>query len=514
MKRLICFMALAFVIFSAIIAFAEAEITPEIKVELEDVTIEYSPNGYMPEATFTYPLSSSDIHYLAVDKLTSEPVELPLTNAGEYVVKAYAMLGEMEISDMANVTITPVIVTISVPYDKLRYTGEPIIPEYTVYPEWTAEYFQINVTYTYYKDNSPNSTKHVDAPNALGKYYVKMTPYGIGNNIECDGKAYILTIAESRGQKLSESKANAPLGSGIMCDLEDVEMLYNGEASKINYTVKPSCAMVELYYRLIGSSDEPTTTPPVEPGEYEVTAVICNQVLDRGTLIIKKRIPKYNLETVKYKYTPSGVVPYVTSADSNAVEFSISAYLVNENDELISSESLPLKKVGKYLLIINPTDTTHYEALYSPEYIYIEKCVPVISSAARNYEYDGFSKEISYDVTPTWLRPKCEIEYFEVDSQGNVKSSLGDEPPINVGKYIAEIKVKESENNEETSLKVHFEIEPSSKITVSRPEESETEYMFLGIATTEFVLAMIAVPLSLIVLFVVFVVVQRKKERK
>lgn len=478
-------------------------------ITIDDVTIEYSPEGYYPKASVSAPLTDVDVAYLVIDKNTSEPVELPLVNVGEYVVKAYATLNGEEVSDTANVTITPVKATIYVEYDKLRYTGDDVIPEYKVYPEWTADYFQINVTYTFYKEKNPSSATEVNAPHALGKYFVKMTPYGTGDNILCDGKAYILTIAEYGGKKLSESKASAPVASGITGKLKETTYTYNGEQQSVICEMTPKCAAVDIYYRLIGSNEAPTMDVPMEPGEYEVTAVLCNTVLDRSTMIINKKTPKYEMVETTYVYSPSGVVPRVRSLDDINMTFDITAYLVDENDAPISSETLPLKKTGKYLLVINPSDVEHYEAIFSPEYIYVEKCTPRITSEAKNYNYDGFSKNVTYSVYPSWV--ESEITYYIADKNGEATETLGKNAPINVGSYIAEIKVKETENVAQTSLKVYFSIEPSTLPTVSRPAESETEYFFIGIASPRFVFVMVAIPLALIALFFVFVFVQRKK---
>lgn len=505
MKKIFC----VFVMTMMCLAVLKMNAAAVSEIKLEDVTIEYTPEGYMPKAEFSEDLTESDICYLAINKESGLPVELPLVNVGEYVVKAYATIEESEISDIANVIITPVKAIISIDYDKLRYTGDEIIPEYTVYPEWTADLFQLNVTYTYYKSNDPKSAKLVNAPKQLGTYFVKMTPYGTGDNIECDGKAYILTIAENRGKKLSESKRTAPLGSGISGDVEDLNVVYNGIAPTIKYEMTPHAATPDLYFRLIGTNDEPVAELPTEPGEYEVTAVLCNQVIDRATLLIEKKIPTYTLEQTTYIYSPSGVVPHVTSREEPNLTFDIVAYLVDENDEPVSSQQLPLKKPGKYLLIINPSDITHYQTLYSPEYVYVEKCTPKITGETREFSYDGFAKNINYTVTPNWVNSK--IEYYSLDENGEIIPSLDTDPPINVGNYVAVIQVDETEYVKEASLKVYFSIDEAFSSTVSRPEQSKTEYLFLGKATPQFTFIMISIPLALIVLFFVIVFCGRKK---
>ena len=507
MKRLIYLLALV-AAFLGVIYVSAAE---TVMIDLEDVSVEYSPEGFTPSATLSSPLTDADVTYLAIDKKTSEPVEFPLSNVGEYTVKAFAIVDGVEVSDTAVVTITPVKATIYVEYDKLRFIAEDIIPEYKVYPEWTAEYFQINVTYMYYKEKNPSAATEVSCPKALGKYYVKMTPYGTGENIICDGKAYILTVAENGGKKLSEAKAAAPVASGITGKLTEATFTYNGLPQSVTCEMTPQCATADIYYRLIGSNNAPSMEVPKEPGEYEVTAVLCNQVLDRSTLIIEKKYPKYEMVETTYVYSPSGVVPRVRALEDLDLTFDITAFLVDENDQPVSMESLPLKKAGKYLLVINPTNTEHYEPIYSPEYIYVEKCTPRITSEARKYYYDGFSKNVTYSVYPNWI--ESNINYYEVDENGNILDSLGSQAPINVGDYVAEIKVDETENVAETSLKVYFSIEAKEVSIVSRPEESKTEYFFIGIASPRFIFIMIVVPLLLIIVFFVFVFTQRNRKR-
>lgn len=506
MKKLV-FVFVLVLSFFAVFQLTSAAASPTIKIN--DATVEYTPDGYMPSATVTSPLDERNISYLVIDKKTGEPVSLPITNAGEYTVKAYATVGGTEISDTANVTITPVKVTISIEYDRLRYTGDDIIPEYTVSPAWTADYFRMDITYTYYKNNNKDSAAVVQKPHALGTYFVKMTPIIDGNNFVCDGKAYILTVAESGGRKLSDSEASAPVGSGISAKLEDLTVVYDGNAPTVSFETAPFVATCQLYYRRIGTNDDQIVDVPKEPGEYEVTAVLCGKVLATSTLIIKKKIPTYSIEQTTYTYSPSGIIPLITSPDDDNLAFNISAFLVNENDEIISQASLPLKRAGKYLLIINPKLTTYYEDIYSPEYIYIEKCKPTISSDTHFFGYDSFPKRITYTISPEWV--ESGVSYYKINSDREIIESLGVDAPVNIGDYLAEIKVNETENVEGTVVKVYFSITATGAQAPARPHESKTEFVFIGEASTGFIVAMIALPLGMIALFVVLVFMQRKK---
>lgn len=491
-------------------ALGIAKVLAAPSLVLDDIEVEYTPEGYMPTVALNGLDHDLTIGFLAINKTTSAPESLPLVNVGEYVVKASVHVNGVEYTDVATIVIKPVKATIVVEYDKLAHTGEPIIPEYSVVPAWAEDYLNISSEY-YHIDNASETSTKVEAPTRIGKYFVKMSASEEQGNILCDGKAYVLTIAEKKGKKLSSDDASSPVGEDISAVLEEKTVIYTGESQNCGYTASPNVDCIDVYYRAIGSSEEPTMTPPVEPGEYEVFAVLCNVELDRNTFLIKKITPDYQLESDSYAYDPLGIIPKVTSPNNEELKFDLSVYAVDDELNTGDSVRLPIMEPGRYLIIINPVDTVHYESIYSSEYITVEKCVPTITTKTENFRYDGFEKAVAYEVLPSWAENN--IVYYELNKNGTIKTVLGSRPPINVGEYVAEITVPETNHVEGTTIKVDFSILEKPESNTSRGDVSKEDFFFLGIASAEFVAFAIFVPIALITIFLIYVYYQRKHNK-
>lgn len=496
----------------AVFSAAADDVTPVLT--MEDVSIEYTPQGYTPQAFADVESLNDEIQYLAVDVETSAPVSLPLVNAGEYRVKAYitGADGSETASVSSSVVITPVTVTVAVEYLTVAYTSEAVEPSYKILPEWAADYINIKASYTYFGEDGDGNffSESVTAPCNLGTYLTLMDDTGDNKNFCFAGKAYIFTVAERRGKKQSEAMAAQAVDPTIYCEIDNADITYSGYTNAVTYKCYPECLKPQIEYRQIDYSSDsgassPTTVPPTEPGEYTVTASLFDTVLATGTMVINKIVPELSLSKTEYQYTPNGVFPTVHDV---SVPCSFIAYSVNEDGSTGNRTALPLTSLGTYLIVINPVDTDHYESVYALNYITVVKATAVITTATQSFVYDGFENAISYNVDPSWA--ECEVRYYTLNADGEIKTQLGTQPPINVGKYMATIYVKDTENVELTSVSVYFSILRAQNVPKDA-ESTDPDFTFIGIASPYFIAFMLVLPAMLIIAFIFYIIRVKKK---
>ena len=476
---------------------------------LEDTVVEYSPDGYMPQAEVSMPELAEKIKYLAVDVSDSRPVPLPLTQAGEYRVKAYIDdPGYEDVSVTATIKVEPVQVSLSVKYLTEAYTSEPLMPECTVFPEWAAEYVSLDYSFIYFEEDDPSVSYAVDAPLGLGTYLTHISLGSGDPNFVCDGKTFIFTVDEHRGRRQYGDDALLPVDPLITCRLEGLTVTYDGSPHVPACECFPAVLEPQLTYRPVdytGAPSAPATDPPVEPGEYEVTASVCGVELATGTLVISKIVPEFSLGVTEYEYTPDGVMPLVSDT---SVPCTLIAYSVGEDDSVIEQVPLPLVELGRYLVVINPADTAHYESVYTLEYITVKKADVEINTASQTFVYDGFEKAIEYEVSPSWV--PCEVRYYTLEPDGSVRSQLGTKPPINVGSYMATVHVTDTANVEPRAVSVYFSITDADSHSLPAPADTGGQFTFIGPTSPVFVLTALVLPLVLIAAFITYISMRKR----
>ncbi|HPE95941.1 MAG TPA: hypothetical protein PLT66_07745, partial [Bacillota bacterium] len=403
MKRHVLLIILIFIL--AVLPWAVFSVIAEgvaPVLTMEDVSVEYTPDGYTPQAFADIESLNDEIQYLAIDVESSAPVSIPLVNAGKYRVKAYITdaSGTELASVSSNVVITPVTVTVAVEYLTVAYTSEDVEPSYKILPEWAAEYINIKTAYTYFGEDGDGIrfSQSVTAPHDLGTYLTLMDDTGSNGNFYFAGKAFIFTVAERRGKKQSEAMAAQSVDPTIYCEISDSTVTYSGYTNAVTCKCYPESLKLCIEYRKIdytANTGASTVIPPTEPGEYTVTASLFDTVLATGTVVINKIVPELSLSKTEYQYMPSGVFPTVPDT---SVPCSFIAYNINEDGSTGSRTALPLTSLGTYLIVINPVDTDHYESVYALNYITVVKATAVITTATQSFVYDGFEKAISYNV--------------------------------------------------------------------------------------------------------------------
>ncbi|HBL84553.1 MAG: hypothetical protein A2Y17_00880 [Clostridiales bacterium GWF2_38_85] len=486
-----------FVIASAETPMASTAARPELT--LEDRTVDFSPDGYIATATVNLPELESQIQYVAIRKSDSTPIAFPIVDAGEYYIRAYLPKTEAydEIESIATLIIKPIEATIVVRYTKEQYTGIDNPPDWGIEPTWAQEY--INIMTTYHKIDNYDSTSYepIEKPKNLGLYYVIMTPYGYENNFICNSKTFIYEIGETNGEALTYNEARLVVPADFRCDMTETTVEYNGNQIQMPFTAYPAIVNYKIEYRKInytGVQGEFQAQAPIEPGEYEVRATLLGQTISESVLIIEKIKPVFSIEAQDYEYTPLGIIPKVNSVYPTNVEYSFNAYLIDENDNsTIKPVEIPIKDAGRYLIVVNPSNLEHYEAVFTSEYINILPAKTSISANEQTFIYDGISKTPSYTVTPEWVQTN--IIYYKINDRGVVLEYYGTKPPVDTGTYYAMISVESSKNVLSTSTQVLMIIKTGDEVS---SESKSEKYLLIGDIDPIWFFVLIILPLILI----------------
>ncbi len=423
--------------------------SPALPFTFENVTIEYSPEGYMPEAKCEIEGISSLISYFAIDTVNSSPVSLPLTHPGTYQVFASFEGNEKyekaELS--AVVTIEPVKAKILTEYKTVAYSRLENPVSYTVTPSWAEEFLEISVEYYPIDSIDSYPSQKLSAPTDLGLYYTIFNVNSKTAGIVCENKYMIYEIAAYRGKKLSAEEKEASVPKDFKCTFQKLDTVYHeGKPVSVQYTLSPAAISGKILYKKIysnGTFTEYTSEPPSEPGEYICGYFLGNTCIGKGDIFIDKKEVSIILENETVEFSPDGIIPSA-SCENKDVEIAFTAFVLDKNGNVTMEEvPVPIKKCGKYSVLAYPRDTEHFKRTYSYGYIEITPSTPEIKVTETEFTFDGNEKQIGIEVSPKNISYSAQYYEWE-DRDSNIP--LGS-APSRAGKYYVIITAYDTEGN-------------------------------------------------------------------
>lgn len=416
---------------------------------LEDVTVSFSPEGYMPKAKCDVKELSSLISYVAIDTSTSSPVSLPLTSAGTYQVFASFQGNEKHEKAEASafVTITPVEAKIITDYKTVAYSRMENPVKYKISPEWAEEYLDVSIDYFPIESQSSFPTEKINVPTDLGLYYTVFNVKSNSAGVICENKYMIYEIAAYRGKKLSSKERSASVPESFKCTFQNINTVYNQDTPAVpQYSLSPVAISGKVLYKQSysdGTYSPYTETPPIAPGEYICSYFLDNTCIGEGKIFIDKKELEITIKNETVEYAPEGITPKA-EYDATDVPISFTAFALDENGAVTMEEvSVPIKKCGKYYVIAYPKDTEYFKRTYSYGYIEITPSTPEITITETEFIYDGKEKNIGIAILPSEV--SYSVDYYEWEDRNSKVSIIS--APSRVGKYLAVITTDDSSGN-------------------------------------------------------------------
>ena len=426
--------------------FAEGGVPEREKPILshEDEEIEFSPDGYFPEAVCSIEELKINISYFAINRATGESESFPLYGVGEYQI--VAVLEESEEYESAecawNVVINPVEAVVVTEYHTVAHTAMANPVPYSVEPEWAANYLEIRVSYKVVESLLEVAVEEINIPVSPGLYYTFIDAESKSEGVLCKDKCLVYEIAETQGRKLSHAEARATVPDWFNCKVEDLNEVYDGFSVEPTLEIYPAAAQVSLFYSEIkpdGSIGQPSEEPPADPGDYKAEAYILDKKVGTGQIVISKLVPDIIMESATYTYSPEGIYPSTATTVPEGIELTYRAYLAPEGEEVnVETVKVPIVGCGRFMILASPVDTQHYEEVRTHAFITVEPAVSAINVEDVEYRFDGTAKDASFSVSPDWAEYR--VEYLKMDEYGGV-ISRSDSKPLEVGQYLAVITV-------------------------------------------------------------------------
>lgn len=412
-----------------------------VSISLTNTVAEYSPYGHRPTAdagTF-----SSELRYEVTENESGMPVPLPIMDVGSYTVRAYiqetATHGSAEA--IANFTVTPAKVYLSVPNQSVAHTAMANPVRYSVSPAWAAGMLDVKISYRAINSLSDKGTE-VEVPVDMGSYLVYMDATPLNEKVECAGKYLIYTVGEAYGGPVTEEKALLSVPKEFKATVETLDADYTGEPVVPQWSANVSAAECTLMFSRIyadGTSSAYTKTPPTDPGDYIAACFVLDTVIGSSRLVINKMVAKINMEDRVYTYNPQGIEIEEAVTEPAGILLKYSAYKY-VNGQMGAAVEFPLVECGTYLISAAPQDTYRYSYTESVSYCYItvEKATPIIEGNDVLAVEDGKFKGVSVSVQPDYA--DYSVSYYKV--QDNSASPVTG-VPSKAGTYYAVVTVKE-----------------------------------------------------------------------
>lgn len=429
----------------------------------EDEVLDFSPDGYFPEAVCSIEELKINISYFAINRATGESESFPLYGVGEYQI--VAVLAESEEYGSAecswNVVINPVEAFIVTERHTVAHTAMANPVPYKVEPEWAAEYLDIKISYQVLENLSEPAGERINIPVSPGLYYTVFDVESSSEGVLCRDKCLVYGIAERQGKVLSYSEARASVPEWFYCTVEDLNEVYDGFSVEPTVAIYPAAAEFRLLYRELkpdGSLGPSSEDAPADPGDYRVEAYVLDKMVGGGQIVIAKLVPDIIMESAAYTYNPEGIYPSTASTVPAGIELTYRAYLAPEGEEVsVETVEVPIVGCGRFMILASPVDTEHYEEVRTHAFITVNPAVSAISAEAAEYSYDGTEKEALFTVTPEWA--EYEVEYLLLDGNGGL-ISRSYEKPVEAGDYLAVISVSARDYISSSTAAVSLRILP------------------------------------------------------
>ena len=439
-----------------------------VSISLFNTVAEYTPAGHRPTADagdFSYKL-----RYDVTDDESGKKVNLPITEVGSYTVRAYitetATHGSAEA--VANFTVTPAKVRLSVPNQSVAHTAMANPVRYSVYPAWAAGMVDVKISYRAIKSLSDNG-KEVEVPIDMGSYLVHMEATPLDEKVQCVGKYLIYTVGEAYGGPESEEKALLSVPKEFKAQVQSLDAEYTGKPVVPEWSINAAGAESALMYSRIyadGTSGPYTKEPPTDPGDYNAACFVLDTIVGSGKIVINKVTVQIDMKDLVYTYSPEGVGITEATTTPKGIELKYNAYKY-VNGKMGESVEFPLVDCGTYLISASPADTYRYSYTDSISYSYItiNKANATIESSEVYATEDGKHKGVTVSVMPDYAA--YSISYYKVAGNSTVPIP---EAPTKEGNYIAVVSVKEDArvNSATAVYKVIIEPKEDTGNTVSK----------------------------------------------
>ncbi|MBQ7646355.1 MAG: hypothetical protein IJS94_03705, partial [Clostridia bacterium] len=479
---------------------------------------EYAPDGI--EAEFTCVPDSYRSHalleYISVSdtaqKTSVIPGEKAILSAGSYILSVTVKEGDKNKSASVQTTVRvlPATVRIVTPYNKSAYSDMDNPPEFYLQPEWAKDIITLSAEYYSVSDLSSGEYTKVDVPKDIGQYFVKIRPHTDNDSVKCEMKQFVYEIAVTGGNRLSDAEAANPVPSWFSANVKDVIATYNGESVVTEYTVNPSLTECELRYRLLlytDSSNEFTTVPPVEPGDYQAACFASGMIIGESSISIEKLDCSITLKDSELDFDPAGFSPEPEAISPSGLKVKYTAYTVDEQDNPTNEEvPLPISRCGRFFIVASPEDTIHYRNNTSYAYYSINKAKISFDERTQYFEYDGKAHEVQINNVPDWIG--YSVEYTEIDDKGNIIKKLGETSPVEKGRYMASVIVKSGDTVAESTAFIEMKITSGAMRLQAKEQDGEKDFLGdIGIGSV----LLIAIPLAAIIALAVYFFVKSKK---
>ncbi len=436
-------------------SFSASAKEASVPFSMEDVSVDFSSEGYMPSAKCENEEIASLISYFAIDTKTSSPVQLPLTAPGTYQVFAVFSGNESyEKAEAASfVTINPIEAKIITNYRTVAYSRMENPIKYSVEPKWAEEFLDISIDYFPIESLDSYSEEKIDVPVNIGMYYTVFNVKSKTDGISCENKYMIYEIAAYRGKKLSSKERAASVQSTFKCTFQNLNTTYEeNKPVSVQYTLSPAAISGEVLYKKVhsdGTHSAYTSEIPIQPGEYICGYFLGSTCIGEGKIFIDKQEVFITIEDETREFVSSGIVPTAQCENKN-VKIAFTAFALDENGNVTMEEvSVPIKKCGKYSIIAYPENTEFFKRTYSYAYVEIVPATPKITVTETEFIYDGKPKNIGFYVFPG--DAYCTVEYYKWEEKES-GIPLGTSPK-GEGKYLAVITSSDKDGNYNTVSK-------------------------------------------------------------
>ncbi len=413
----------------------------DLTISIQNTVVEYRPEGHYPTATAS--AYGYALRYEVTDSDSGERVTLPITEIGNYTVRAYieASGNRPGASAAATFSVIPATAYISVSESVVAHTAMANPVSYEISPAFAAEHLDISVEYRQISSLSDEG-KAVEVPVDMGTYMVHFTATSRDGRVSCPGKYLLYRIEESKGETLSHTEAIRTVPREFTAHVADVNAVYNGESVVPDYSFNVPLAESRLMYSYVhadGKIGAYTSVPPVEPGDYVAALFVLDTVVGSGRIVIAKKSLDIYMADCSFPYTEEGVYPPKATVNPEGVELVYTAYRTRGGvaGEIVE---FPLTECGTYLISARPASIAHYGYTVSYCLLTVEKAAPVISGEDAVYVEDGGFKSVPVSVTPAFA--EYDVSYYKLE--GGVSTPIAG-APSKAGEYYAAVYVREND---------------------------------------------------------------------